>query len=48
MRHYPEYKESGMAWIGEIPEHLREICAKFMFRQMQRPVREHVEVISCF
>ena len=21
MRHYPEYKESGVEWIGEIPKH---------------------------
>ena len=48
MTHYPEYKESGMEWIGEIPKHWKVKRAKFMFRQMQRPVREHDEVITAF
>ena len=48
MRRYPEYKESGMEWIGEIPKHWKVKRAKFMFRQMQRPVREHDEVITAF
>ena len=48
MKRYPKYKESGMAWIGDIPEHWNMKHAKFMFRQMQRPVREHDEVITAF
>ena len=32
-RHYPEYKESGVEWIGEIPRHWEtKACLKMMFR----------------
>ena len=48
MRRYPEYKESGVGWIGEIPIHWKVERAKFIFRRMQRPVRVHDEIITAF
>ena len=48
MKRYPEYKESGMAWIGEIPKHWKVNRAKFIFRRLQRPVRDHDEIITAF
>ena len=48
MKRYSEYKESGMAWIGEIPEHWNLKRAKFIFRRLQRPVRENDEIITAF
>ena len=48
MKRYPEYKESGMTWIGEIPKHWKVNRAKFIFRRLQRPVRAHDEIITAF
>ena len=48
MKRYPEYTESGMKWIGEIPEHWKVKRAKFIFRRLQRPVRENDEIITAF
>ena len=31
MRRYPEYKESGMDWIGEIPKHWEVVRSKHLF-----------------
>ena len=48
MRRYPEYKGSGVEWIGEIPKHWQIKRAKFIFRRLQRPVRENDEIITAF
>ena len=32
MRRYPEYKESGVEWIGEIPRHWETKAVWMMFR----------------
>ena len=32
MKHYPEYKESGVEWIGEIPRHWNLSMLKYMAR----------------
>jgi type I restriction enzyme S subunit len=29
---YPRYKDSGIEWLGEIPEHWEVIKGKFLFR----------------
>ena len=31
MRPYPEYKESGVEWIGEIPKHWEVVRSKHLF-----------------
>ena len=41
-------KESGVEWIGEIPEGWEVEKGKRLFRQMKRPVRAEDEIITCF
>ena len=48
MKRYPEYKDSGIDWFGEIPNHWNIKRAKYVFRRMQRPVRTHDEIITAF
>ena len=48
MKRYPEYKVSDTEWVGEIPVHWKMKRAKFIFRRLQRPVRENDEIITAF
>ncbi len=48
MRRYPEYKYSPLGWVGEIPKHWEMKRAKFIFRRLQRPIRENDEIITAF
>lgn len=48
LKPYPEYKESGLPWLGHIPQHWGSQRAKWLFTKMDRPVREEDEVITCF
>ena len=41
-------KDSGISWIGEIPEHWETRRAKFMFIKNKRERRPEDEVITCF
>ncbi len=41
-------KDSGIPWIGQIPEHWEVNRAKGMFNHEQRPVRDCDGVITCF
>ena len=41
-------KDSGVEWIGEIPEYWTVEKGKRLFRQMKRPVRAEDEIITCF
>ena len=41
-------KDSGVSWIGEIPEHWELRRAKYMFKKHKRAVRDTDEVITCF
>ena len=43
-----EMKHSGVAWIGEIPEHWEIERGKNVLVLQKRPVREKDEVITCF
>ena len=45
---YPAMKDSGMAWLGSIPAHWTLERAKWLFRKMERPVRELDDVVTCF
>jgi type I restriction enzyme S subunit len=42
------YKDSGFSWLGGIPEHWRMERAKWLFRKMDRPIRDADDVITCF
>lgn len=43
-----EMKESGIEWIGRIPEHWGIIRGKYILKYLQKPVREDDGVITCF
>ncbi len=45
---YPAMKDSGVAWLGEVPEHWEIERAKWLFSKMSRPVRDSDEVVTCF
>ena len=45
---YPELKDSGVEWLGEVPEHWAVERAKWLFHKVERPVREDDEVVTCF
>ena len=48
LRPYPEMKDSGVQWLGEVPQHWRTERAKSLFRKMERPVDDGAEVVTCF
>jgi type I restriction enzyme, S subunit len=43
-----EMKDSGVEWIGEIPEHWKTLKAKYLFVRKQRPVKKRDEIVTCF
>ena len=45
---YPGYKHSGIPWLGDLPEHWEVRRGGWLFRKMDRPVRDVDEVITCF
>jgi len=45
---YPEYRESGVEWIGEIPGHWNTQNAKFLFNRKRKPPREGDGVVTAF
>ena len=45
-RHYPEYKESGVEWIGEIPEHWKVVRSKHLFGNRNQKGYEHEPLLS--
>lgn len=48
MKAYQAYKDSGISWIGQIPQHWEVLRGKHMFIRMMRDVQESDEVITCF
>ena len=48
LKPYPAYKDSGVPWLGGVPEHWEMERAKWLFRKMDRPVRDADEVVTCF
>ena len=34
LKPYPEYKESGLPWLGQVPAHWEEKRAKYYFREV--------------
>ena len=45
---YPRYRNSGVPWLGPVPVHWKTERAKWLFRKMERTVRERDEVVTCF
>lgn len=48
MKRYSKYKDSGIQWLGQIPEHWDLRRAKYMFQKNKRERRPEDEVITCF
>ena len=45
---YPAYKPSGVAWLGDVPEHWELRRGGRLFHKMSRPVSDTDGVITCF
>ncbi|SNS72399.1 restriction endonuclease subunit S [Pseudomonas segetis] len=45
---YPAYKESGVEWLGEVPEHWESRRLKFLFSLQKRPVVDGDGIVTCF
>ena len=48
LKPHPAMKDSGLEWLGGIPDHWYVERAKWLFRDVARPVREGDEVVTCF
>ena len=48
LKSYPTYKDSGVPWLGEVPAHWETERGKWLFRKMNRPIRDADEVVTCF
>lgn len=48
LNHNLPMKDSGVEWIGQIPEHWEVIKGKYRLKLLNRPVKENDEVITCF
>lgn len=48
LKPYAEMKDSGVEWLGEVPEHWEVKRAKSLFRKVNRPVRASDEVVTAF
>jgi type I restriction enzyme S subunit len=48
LKPYPEYKESGLPWLGQVPGHWPLERAKWLFTKMARPVGDDDGVVTCF
>lgn len=45
---YDSYKDSGVDWLGEIPEEWRTEKGKWLFNKMDRPIRKDDGIVTCF
>jgi len=45
---YDNYKDSGIDWLGTIPESWDTEKGKWLFTKMDRPIREDDGIITCF
>src|SRR4051794_21989540 len=48
LKPYLTMKNSGVPWLGKMPGHWKLERAKWLFRKMDRPVRDRDEVVTCF
>ena len=45
---YETYKDSGVEWLGKIPNHWKSEKGKWLFHKMNRPVRKEDGVVTAF
>ncbi|MEN8956886.1 MAG: hypothetical protein ABF258_02595, partial [Flavobacteriales bacterium] len=50
MKHskYEKNKDSGIAWLGDIPEHWKITKAKQIWQKESRPIRDEDEIVTAF
>lgn len=48
LKPYHALKESGVAWLREVPTHWKTTRAKSLFAKLDRPVTSADEVVTCF
>lgn len=48
LKPYLAMKDSDVPWLGRVPEHWGLERAKWLFRKMDRAVRDSDEVVTCF
>lgn len=45
---YPDYQDSGIAWVGAMPVHWGVKQLKWLFDLQKRPVRDEDEIVTAF
>ena len=45
---YPAYKDSGVDWLGAVPDIWESKRLKFLFSMVKRDVREEDRIVTCF
>lgn len=45
---YPAYKQSGVDWLGAVPENWDSKRLKFLFNLVKREIREEDRIVTCF
>ncbi|WP_192036168.1 restriction endonuclease subunit S [Halomonas sp. YLGW01] len=45
---YPEYKDSGVEWLGQVPAHWQDKRLKFLFDLCKRGIRKKDSIVTCF
>ena len=48
MKRYANYKQTGIAWLPQVPEHWNLMRGKNLYMKMQRAIRDTDEVVTCF
>lgn len=48
MPKHNSYKNSGVDWIGEIPDSWRLEKAKWLFTKAERPIEKNDDIVTCF
>ena len=48
LKPYAPMKDSGVPWLGDVPEHWKMERGKWLFRKKVRPVRDLDDVVTCF
>lgn len=47
MKRYEKYKDSGVQWMGEIPEHWEETKLKYVLSKLSRVKQPDAELLVC-
>jgi len=48
LKPYPEYKDSGLPWLGQVPAHWEIRRGKSLFSESNLPVRDGDEIVTSF